>query len=72
MPRSVLEISAAVNLNSQVIDLLLGSVYADGIVRHDDKIRFPGSHQLLTLDDFTEEFPESFANVGSKREMAET
>ncbi|KAF5872125.1 uncharacterized protein Bfra_009155 [Botrytis fragariae] len=71
MSRSILEISAAIKLNPQVIDLLLSSVYADAILRHDDKIRFPGSRQLITLDDFTEGFPETFANMGSKREIAE-
>ncbi|TGO24706.1 hypothetical protein BPAE_0096g00120 [Botrytis paeoniae] len=72
MPRSILEISAAIKLNPQVIDLLLSSVYADAILRLDNQIRFPGSLQLITLDDFTEGFSENFANMGSKREIAET
>ncbi|KAF7917889.1 uncharacterized protein EAE98_009917 [Botrytis deweyae] len=72
MPRSILEISAAIKLNSQVIDLLLSSVYADAILRGGYPISFPGSPQLITLDDFTEGFPENFANMGSKRKIAET
>ncbi|TGO39733.1 hypothetical protein BHYA_0049g00690 [Botrytis hyacinthi] len=72
MPRSVLEISAAVKLNSQVIDLLLSSVYADAILRNDDKISFPGFHHLITLDHSTKGFPEIFANMRFKREIAET
>ncbi|TGO62142.1 hypothetical protein BOTNAR_0118g00190 [Botryotinia narcissicola] len=67
---SVLEISAAVKLNSQVIDLLLSSVYADAILRNDDEIHFPGSPQSITLDDFTEGFPQSFKIMRSTREIA--
>ncbi|KAF7859519.1 uncharacterized protein EAF02_010967 [Botrytis sinoallii] len=69
---SILEISAAIKLNSQVIDLLLSSVYADAMLRGGYPISFPGSPQLITLDDFTEGFPEIFANMGPKRKIAET
>ncbi|KAF7943930.1 uncharacterized protein EAE97_006000 [Botrytis byssoidea] len=72
MRRSVLKISAAVKLNSQVIDLLLSSVYADAILRNHDEIHFPGSPQSIPLDDFTEGFPQSFAIMRSTREIAGT
>ncbi|TEY45422.1 hypothetical protein BOTCAL_0334g00120 [Botryotinia calthae] len=72
MPRSILEISAAVKLNPQVFDLLLSSVYADAILRNDGQMRCPGSLESTTLEDFTEGFSENFTNMGSKRKIAET
>ncbi|KAM0153522.1 hypothetical protein ACHAQE_002853 [Botrytis cinerea] len=72
IPRSTLEISAAIKLNPQVFDLLLSSVYADTILRNDDQMRCSGSLESTTLDDFMEGFSENFANMGSKRRIAET
>ncbi|KAF7958307.1 hypothetical protein EAE96_001858 [Botrytis aclada] len=71
-PRSIFQISAAIKLNPQVIDLLLSSVYADAFLRRDYRIESPSSLQLITLDDFTKGLPENFANIGSKREIAES
>ncbi|TGO83638.1 hypothetical protein BPOR_0615g00060 [Botrytis porri] len=72
MPRPIFEIAAAIKLNPEAIDLLLSSVYANAVLRNHDKISFPDSLQFITFDDFTEGFPKNFANMKSKRKIAET